>query len=92
MKCSKEMAEKVAKYEKLQKQADELYKEIEKYFEEELGAEGFEVPFITNKPIGDKVNDDEYCDQHCIYEGWYQGTYYYKIDGSKKWVGYSFNI
>lgn len=92
MKCSNEMAKKVAKYEKLQKQADELYEEIKEYFEEELGADGFGVPFITSRPTGDKQSNDEYCDQRCIYEDWYEGTYYHKIEGSKKWVGYSFNV
>lgn len=93
MKCSNEIAKKVAKYEKLQKQADELYKEIKKYFVEELGADGFGVPFITNTPMGDEQTEDgEYCDQHCIYEDWYEGTYYHKIEGSGKWVGYSFSV
>lgn len=92
MKCKKEIADKVAKYEKLQKEADELYEEIKKYFEDELGAEGFGCPFITDKPQGDLQNDDEYCDQYQQGEDWYTGTYYHKIEGSSKYVGYSFDV
>lgn len=92
MKVPKTIADKVQKYQKLQQQADQLYKEIKEYFENELEADGFGTPFITDKPKGHLQNDDEYCDQYCIYEDWYQGTYYHQIEGSKKYVGYSFDV
>lgn len=92
MKCSKKIAVKVAKYERLKAEEEKLYEEIKEYFEEELGADGFSVPFITDKPTGDLQDDDEYCDQYCLGEDWYQGKYYHQIEGSKMYVGYSFNI
>ena len=92
MKVPKTIADKVQKYQELKQQQEQLYKEIEEYFENELDAQGFGEPFITSKPKGHLQNDDEYCDQHCIYEDWYQGTYYHQIEGSKKYVGYSFDV
>ncbi|MBR6538091.1 MAG: hypothetical protein IKT67_12920 [Lachnospiraceae bacterium] len=92
MKCSKEIAEKVKRYQKLKSEEEKLYKEIEKYFVEELDAEGFQEPFIADKPKGEKQNGDEYCDQYCVYEDWYEGTYYHQIEGSRKYVGYSFSV
>ena len=92
MKVPKTIAGKVQKYQELKQQQEQLYKEIEEYFENELDAQGFGEPFITDKPKGHLQNDDEYCDQHCIYEDWYQGTYYHQIEGSKKYVGYSFDV
>ena len=59
MKCPKEIAKKVEEYQKKQAEADKLYEEIQEYFEENLDAEGFQVPFITDKPTGDLQNDDE---------------------------------
>ena len=70
MKVSKEIAKKVERYQELQNEADRLYEEIETYFEEELDAEGFGVPFITNKPEGQRQNDDEYCNQITLGEDW----------------------
>lgn len=94
MKINKKMADKVAEFEKAQAKADELYEEIRDYFMNELEAEDFGVPFITDKPKGYCQNDqgDEFCDQYCIYEDWYGGNYYHKIEGSSKWVGYSFGV
>lgn len=91
MKVPKEIAEKVERYQELQNGADKLYEEIKQYFEE-LGAEGFEIPFITDKPEGHLQNDDEYCDQAELGEDWYRGNYYYQIENSDKYIGYSFEI
>lgn len=92
MKVLKTIADKVQKYQELKQQTEQLYKEIAEYFESELDAQGFGEPFITDKPKGQLQYGDEYCDQHCIYEDWYQGTYYHQIEGSKKYVGYSFDV
>ena len=93
MKCSKEMGKKVEEYQKYQEKADKLYDEIKEYFEENLGAEGFEIPYITDKPTGDlQRSGDEYCDQRNPYEDCYEGDYYHQIEYSDKYVGYSFSI
>ena len=86
------IAKKVEKYQKLQSEADELYKEIKRYFEEELSTEGFGIPFITQKPEGELLNNDEYCNQIVLGEDWYRGEYYYQIENSDKYIGYSFEI
>ena len=92
MKCSKEIAKKIEKWQKLNYETNKLYDEIETYFVEELGAEGFIHPFITDTPKGQLQNDDEYCDQRCLGEDWFTGSYYHKIEGSKKYAGYTFDI
>lgn len=92
MKCSKEIADKVREFQKHKAEAEKLYKEIKTYFENEHDAQGFGEPFITDKPKGKKQYGDEYCDQYCVYEDWYQGNYYHQIEGSKKYVGYSFDV
>lgn len=92
MKVSKEIAEKVERYQKLQSKADKLYEEIEEYFTERMGAEGFMTPFILDTPTGEQQDDDEYCDQVTVGEDWYRGTYYHQIEGSEKYVGYTYEI
>ncbi|WP_053358774.1 hypothetical protein [Clostridium sp. IODB-O3] len=92
MKCSKEIAKKVEEYQKHQEEADKLYEEISEYFTSKLDAEGFNVPFIADKPSGDLQNDDEYCDQRNPYEDYYEGEYYHQIEGSDKYVGYSYSM
>lgn len=92
MKVSKEIAEKVKRYEKLKKESKKLLEEIRKYFEEELDAEGFIEPFITEEPTGDLQNEDEYCDQAQVYEDSFEGNYYHMVEGSNKYIGYTFYI
>lgn len=92
MKCSKKIAIKIKQYEKTLNKERKLYYAIEKYFVEELGAEGFVHPFIADSPKGRLQNDDEYCDQRCIGEDWYAGSYYHQIEGSKKYAGYTFDL
>lgn len=93
MKVSKQIANKVERYQKLQAQADKLYKELKQYFEEEHGLEGFCTQFITGKPQGIRQSaDGEFCDQNTLGEDWYKGEYYYKIEGSDKYVGCHYEI
>lgn len=92
MKVPKEIANKVERYEAVQKEADSLYEEISHWFNENTCATDcyFGRPFIADKPTGDDKGDDEYCDQHMLGEDWYSGNYYHKIEDSDKWVGYSY--
>lgn len=92
MKVSKEIAEKVERYQNLQSEADKLYEEIEEYFLNECDAEGFGMPFIADVPTGEEQCDGEYCEQVTLGEDWYRGTYYHAIEGSDKYVGYSYEI
>ena len=87
MKVSKEIADKVSRYQNLQNQADELYEELKEYFEEELELEGFSTPCIVDKPQGrQQTADGEFCIQITLGEDWYKGKYYYPIENSKKYV------
>lgn len=92
MKISKEIAAKIEQYQKVKNEADKLYEELEKYFTEEIDAEGFIEPFITDNPTGEQQCDDEYCNQITRGEDWYRGTYYHQIEGSDKYVGYTYEI
>lgn len=93
MKVSKEIADKVERYQELQAQADNFYKELKQYFEDEQGLEGFCTPFITDKPQGVRQSaDGEFCDQITLGEDWYKGEYYYPIENSDKYVGCHYEI
>ena len=93
MKVSQEIADKVKQYQELQSQADKLFEELEEYFIDEQGLEGFEDAFIADKPEGSKqTKDGEYCYQITLGEDWYRGTYYYPIEKSKKYVGIEYEI
>lgn len=93
MKVPKEIAEKVERYQTTQAEADKLLAELKEYFEVEIGAEGFKSPFIAEKPTGTaQLDEDEYCYQITLGEDWYMGKYYHKIEGSEKYVGYTFEI
>lgn len=93
MKVSKEISDKVEQYQKLQSQADELYKELKHYFEDEQGLEGFCGSFITDKPQGVRQSaDGEFCDQTTLGEDWYRGEYYYPVENSDKYVGCHYEI
>lgn len=92
MSVPKKIADKVELYEKLQSKADSLYEEIKAYFEQECDAEGFLIPFITDIPTGRRQNDGEFCEQMTLGEDWYKGKYYFPIDGSNKYIGYTYEI
>lgn len=93
MKVSKEISDKVERYQELQLQADNLYEELKQYFEDEQGLEGFCAPFIAEKPQGIRQTaDGEFCDQIILGEDWYRGEYYYPIENSNKYVGCHYEI
>lgn len=93
MKVSKEIANKVKRYQELQAEADELYQQLNSYFEDELGVEGFYDPFITDEPKGiEQSGDGEYCDQTILGEDLYKGVYYYQIEDSDDYIGCRYEI
>lgn len=93
MKISKEIADKVARYQELKEQTYALRKELKEYFEEELELDGFEDAFIAEKPQGIRASaDGEFCDQITLGEDWYKGEYYYPIENSDKYVGCHYEI
>lgn len=93
MKVSKEIANKVERYQKLQSEADLLYQELKRFFEDEHGLEGFCEPFIAEKPQGMRQTaDGEFCDQTTLGEDWYRGEYYYPIKNSDKYVRCHYEI
>lgn len=98
MKVPKEVATFVEEYEKINNQIKELHKELEackKVFidwEKENSEAGVWIDdlFIVDKPTGEKQSDGEYCNQTCHGEDWFTGTYYYPIEGSDKYVAYTY--
>ncbi|MDE5830583.1 MAG: hypothetical protein K2H53_02670, partial [Clostridia bacterium] len=93
MKVSQEIADKVEQWQVLQSQANNLYKELVDYFESESNIEGLGEPFIIDTPKGIKNSDDgEFCNQVTLGEDWFMGQYYFPIEDSDKYVGWSFEI
>lgn len=91
MKVSKEIAKKAAEYEEAKKKADKLYEELEAWSNEN-GFEDFYINDfgIVEEPEGEEQKEGEYCDQWRHGEDWYTGTYYYPIEGSDKYVAYTY--
>lgn len=91
MKIPVSIAAKVAEYEEAQKKADQLFAELQLWFNEHADdCVDRGSPYITDTPTGDPQGDGEYCDQIQIGEDWYQGTYYYPIEDSDKYVAYPY--
>ena len=95
MKAPKNIVECVERYEKLKAEAEKIEKEMgecRKTFMEWEGDTGVYVGdlFIADEPCGNEQNGGEYCDQWCHGEDWYTGTYYYPIEGSDKYVAYTY--
>ncbi len=94
MKIPKEIAEKVAKYSELKKTVDALFNELYEFFDD-LDDRGYYGHFrIADEPKGLAQGDGEYCDRdrynYC--EGCDEGTYYYPIDGSDKYVAVDYSF
>ncbi len=94
MKVPKEIAAKIREYQRCREKAGRLFEELEKYFTE-LADDGqyYDDFFIADEPTGYKQEDDgtEYCNQSSGYSGDdFSGTYYYQIEGSRKYAAYNY--
>ncbi len=98
MAVSKELADKVRKYQQLQQEANKLYEEIEEAFQkEELMGE--ESSFVTEFGVADKVpciakGPDENGVYDCItskFEDSYWGNYYFPIENSDEFICVSYS-
>lgn len=93
MKIPKKIAEKVAKYRKLQNTADALFEEIQKFFDDLDDGVYYGNFSIEAEPKGVAQDEGEYCDQYTDYCGDSGGgTYYYPIDGSDKYVAVDYTF
>lgn len=93
MKIPKEIADKAKYYVEHDKIAKENYDEVYKWLKDNTDIDYVEVQdiFITDKPQGDKQDEDEYCQQWTRYcEDDYCGNYYYGIEDSDEYFGYSY--
>lgn len=95
MKVPQEIAEKVTAYQDATKVARKAFAEVTAWLNENTEADGVYVDdlFITETPTGDEQGEGEYCDQHSV--GWcedsFAGKYYHPIEGSDKYLGYSYS-
>ncbi len=49
--------------------------------------------FIVDEPEGDEQDDGEWCDQYTGYESdTGSGTYYYAVEGSKKYIAITYGF
>lgn len=95
MKAPKNIVECVERYEKLKTELEKIEKEMyecKETFKEWEGDTDVYIGdlFIADEPCGDGQGEGEYCDQWCHGEDWYTGTYYYPIEGSDKYVAYTY--
>lgn len=96
MKIPKEIVDKVSEYQIAQKKAEELYREVTEWLNENTDADYVYIDsvYISDKPTGRKqAEDGEYCEQHEYGDSGdsFYGEYYHQIEGSKKYVGYHYS-
>lgn len=99
MKVPKNIAKSVKEYERINKKINELEKELEackKVFtdwERESIDSGVWIGdlFVADKPEGEPQGDGEYCNQYQYGEDSFSGTYYFPIEGSNKYVAYTYD-
>ena len=95
MTATKELADKIKTYQKLQAQTISLFNEIE----EELIKLSPENEYVSindfdvySEPAGEDQGSGEYCDQYSgPLEDDYHGTYFYPIEGSDEYIGMSYS-
>ncbi len=87
MTVSQEIAEKAARYEKLMNEANKLFEELEEYVDEN-GFDGIYVRSfgVSEEASGIEQSGGEWCDQVIRWEDSGDGTYYYPIEGSDKYM------
>lgn len=95
MKIPKEIADKAAEYQTAQRKADNMWREVMEWLNENTDTEGVFVSdiYIADKPTGEKQSEDgEYCNQCQYGEGGdsFHGEYYHAIEGSDKYLGYHY--
>ena len=97
MRVPKEIGDKIRELQSLESRITELTQELTDWFDENTGTDGIYIErfFIVDKPTGKSQSaeglDEEYCDQRCICEDYYVGSYYHKVDDSEEWAGYSYS-
>lgn len=68
---------------------NKLNSEIKNWCEENLEMEGMDskLAYIVDMPEGEEqslsAENEEWCNQSCLGEDWYQGEYYWKMDNGK---------
>ena len=89
----KEIAEKAKEYDEVSKRANDLFEELEEYFNENAETEDLRLDsfFVADEPVGIKQQDGGYCNQTHHREDHYTGTYYNPIEDSKKYVAYTYS-
>ena len=76
---------------------NKLNKEIEEWCKENLNMDGMDSKYadITNYYTGNEQGTEdckEWCDQHCIYEDWYAGHYYWETEYEGKYLHTDFEL
>ena len=92
MRVPKEIADKVEIYQAGQK----AFTEVVEWLRENTEADAVNINdlFIADNPTGRKqIEDGEYCEQHSYgyCEDSFYGNYYHAIDGTTKYLGYSYD-
>lgn len=96
MQISKGLKEMVCDAISLHEMYKRMTKKVIEAIEEtqEIDTDGldFESMKIVDKPRGEAQGDGEYCEQFCLGEDWYRGTYFIKIENEDKWLAIGFEV
>lgn len=92
----KEIAKKVAEYEKHKTKAKALFGELEKWFSNNHNADAIYCEFSIEKKLESNVqcvkDGEEYCDQTIFGEDSYFGNYYVSIEGNTQYICYCYSL
>ena len=94
MNIPKEIAEQAKIYQEYHRIVDEAFEKVCRWLAENTDADGVCINdiFVTAEPTGEEQGEGEYCDQYSV--GWcedsFAGKYYHPIEGSDKYLGYSY--
>lgn len=93
MKVNKEIVKKIKRLNKIVKEWYAINKDLHEYFKSDMGDVYFGDYCIVDEPRGDARGDGEYCVQWTgVVEDSGYGTYYYPIEGSKKFVAITYEF
>lgn len=91
MTIDKELAKKIRKMVNAKNLYENLYEQITKQFREDFDGCYIGEFYIVDEPDGEYQGEGEYCNQCTGYfEDSGSGTYYYPIEGSKKYVAITY--
>lgn len=94
MEVNKEIVKKIKRLNKIEKEMEAIRKELHEFFGDYMDGVYINGYYIADNPKGKAQGEGEYCSQRTsgYSEDCGDGTYYYPIEGSKKFVAIAYDF